>query len=48
MSQCIHMFETNLRLMWNKADPAMEGDAHEQDPDDHLAGNVQRLQEHRG
>lgn len=40
----IHVTET----MWKKAEPAMEGDAHGQDPDDHLVGNVQHLLEHRG
>jgi len=37
-----------IETRWKKVEPAMEGDAHGQDPDDHLAGNVQRLVEHRG
>lgn len=37
-----------IETMWKKAGPAMEGDAHGQDRDDHLVGNVQRLLEHRG
>lgn len=37
-----------IETRWKKVVPAMEGDAHGQDPGDHLVGNVQRLVEHRG
>lgn len=45
--KCMHKVE-QIKTMWKKVEPAMEEDAHGQDPDDHLVGNVQRLLEHRG